>query len=569
MRLAGWVVLLTFCGCSNSGSNGSSNSQGPVDVAVKVSRATTWPLTPEQASSLTADNLSALATIGVTLRDRTLVFAEVPLVGYWIEVGGVRHMTDDNAVVMLHGSRDDVASVYEDFASTNVIGTFRIGDAVGKGSPAPVSLPVELPAPGAMNDDELKAMALHGLQAQGAAADEGCPERDLTHCAPGDNTMGCCVDYNNPAGTGKAYYRDVSLLCDAVGVANYIQSTCFAWTAASVCIDEKAFNRGPSCWEHHKWRNCQNLSLTDFSNTVTGKSVIKPGESTTIKVRNNLPANDTLLVVSTAIDDKGKLSNPTGGAALTGSGTEYVLQHYNDAAMQHVIETTITYTAPPKSALPPLCTTVDVNIGAAARTLVGVEALPTLQHEIAMLKIDCGSNQAPPLHLHWKQNANPMHPNRMMSLFDVTADVDLMPTNMDPVTVNYLPVGGTVTFSYVPYDPPMSDPCTYSATVAPVMLPEPPTEPAFLSISTKAPGLLFAVGNLITDVVTTRECPDGMGGTKTDMQTSTDVFGYMNLTGPTGLGEIGSLETLASMSLGGTEGDPSMGATVEWMLSAR
>lgn len=568
----GLALLLAPLGCSSNGGGGSRSSNdagvsntGPVDVMVKVSRATSWPLTPDQASSLTAENLSALATIGVTMKGTTLVFPEIPLVGYWIELGGMRQMTDDNAVVMLHGSRDDDVSVYEDFGSTNVIGTFKLGDAGGTVSPAPVALQVVLPAPGPMNDDELQTMAMHARRAQ---ADDSCPLRDVTHCAAGDNTMGCCVDYNNPAGTGEAYYRDHSTICDAISTANYIQSTCFAWTAATVCIDERAFNRGPGCWEHHKWRNCQNLSLTDFSNTITGKSTIKPGETTTLKIRNNLPANETLLTISTALDDKGKLSGPTGGAGLTGSGTQYVLQHYNDPAMQHVVETTITYTAPAKSALPPLCTTVDVNIAAAARTLVGIEALPTLQHDIASLKIDCGGSGAPALHLHWQQNANPMSPNPVMALFDVTAEVDLMPTSMDPATVNYVPSGGTVTFTYEPYDPPPLDPCTYSATAMPVTLPEPPGEPAFLSISTKAPGFLFAVGGLITDVMTTRECPDGMGGTTTDTQTDTEAFEYMNLSGPSGLGEVGSLEALATMSLGGTEGDASMGPTVEWTLTA-
>lgn len=571
MRLTLGIMLLVT-GCTRA---------APTSVSVKLAKLTTWPLSAEEADTLSDEQRAALAQRGIVFQGTTIVFPELPLVGYWVEVEGQRFMTDDNAVVALSAPADAIGSVYEDNGSTTVLTTFKIRDVAAQPSPARVEVQQVLPSPVAMNPDQMSKMAraasssLHQQSLPIPYPDGACIERDITGCAPRANTMGCCVDYDNPAGNGKAYFRAAAPECSLFAVANFVQSTCFNWTAVSVCADEKAFGRGPPCWEHHKYRNCQNLSLTDFrAAPAPGQSLLGPGQTVVLTIKNNLPSNDTVIGLTSTLEDKGTLSKPSGRAALKRSGELYVINHYDDITMKHVEDVEVTYTAPPRASLPPFCTYVDVRVDVIARTFealggaVGavVPTFPILRHETFVLSIDCGGDKPPELHLQWREMENLPHPNIDVAAFDTTSEIDLSPTKLDSATVTYEPTGGSVTFSYIPYDKSANDPCSYTASVSPVTLPPPP--PAALRIAARSPGVIFSAGGVQATIITMRECPDPNGGPSvTDVQTFTKDFQIMNVYGP---GATGSLEDLANGPLHGTIGGAgSGGPTVEWTLSRR
>jgi hypothetical protein len=570
MRVA-FAVVLVLAGCNN-----------PTHVSVKLAKLTTWPLTQAEADTLDEKQLAELAERGIALQGSTIAFPELPLVGYWVEVGGQRFMSDENAVVALSAPADAVASIFEDYGSTYVLGTFKIRDVAALPSPARVDVRQVLPPPGEMNPEMMLEMAsagtdLHGQSLPVPYPDGDCERRDITACAPDANEYPCCLDYDNAVGNGVAYKHKVSLVCDQFANANFLQSTCFAWTAMSVCADEAAFGRGPNCWAHHKYRNCQNLDITDFSATPAGTGMVRPGGTTTLKIRNNLPSNDSLVNLSSTLTDSGSMSNATRGAELKQlSKSLWVINHYEEAALRHVEETEVTYTAPPRSVLPAFCTTVDVRVDVVARTFdpirtiygITVPRFPVLRHKVFMLQIDCGAEKPPELHLHWKLNENPPMPNIGMTDFDTTAEIDLSPARVDNGSVNYEPSAGTVTFKYIPYIKPASDPCTYSATAGPLNIPLPP--PAFLTIaSKKGPGnVIFSVGGVETDVILQKECPSPTAGMPpvTTVTVFPKMFPYMQISG---LDALGSLEDLAEAPLKGILGGGAGGPSGEWTLSRR
>ena len=567
-------ILLVLAGCVDSA------SQKQIAASVKLVKVTTWPLSAAEAAVLDDAQRATLAQRGITMRDTTIVFPELPLVGYWVEVGGQRFMADADAVVALSAPSGAMATVYEDFESTTELATFKVGDVAVKPQPARVEVDQVLPSP---TDMDPVAVAIMGQSAPESHAqslpipypDGDCAIRDTTSCAPGVNTMGCCVDYDNPNGNGKAYFRDGDLECNAFSVANFFLSTCFNWTAASVCADEKAFGRGTSCWEHHKYRNCQNLSLVDFSATVSESTLIKPGDTLKIKIRNNLPSNDTVIALGTDLDDPGKISDPTGGAGLKGSGRLFIVNHYDDGAMKHVEETEVTYTAPAKSTLPPGCSSVDVTVAVVARTFdpvndvvgVTVPRFPVFRTESMVFTIDCG-NTPPNLHMKFTETQN-MHPNLSTSSFNTTAEFDLMPWMVMELEgqVGYKTAQGSITFTYIPFDnPSMTDPCTYSATAPTVMLPD-PTQGGGLTIAFSGDDKpLEGNGSARVEVTGTKSCPDMMGGmTTTVTGTFIQNFTFIVFGNP---GDVGSLETLAKGPLHGTVDVRGDGQDIiDWTLS--
>jgi hypothetical protein len=373
-------------------------STGPAQVSVKLVRVITWPLTAEDAQVLSMDERARLEEKGIELQDTTLVFPEIPLVGYWVDIGGERVLTDENGTVTVSGAPETAFSVHEDFESTSSIGSFMVRDVAAQPQPAVVKLSTVLPYPGDMNPDDLQMNSLP-FPYPDAACTKRAPSK-LAHCALGDNSGGCCLDYDNRFGNGEAYDDTGPPQCKVFRSLNFIDSVCFYWSALSVCIDEAAFHRGPSCWLHHKYRNCQNLSFTDFS-AVPSATVLRPGKSVTIKVRNNLPSNDTAVRITTRpAASPGTLANPTGDAQLKGSGTQYTILHYNDGRKRHGEETVLTYTAPPRSALSQACEEsgqIDVELTFQARTAEKVKPVagqqlpdrPKVITEVVRLQIIC------------------------------------------------------------------------------------------------------------------------------------------------------------------------------------
>ncbi len=141
-------------------------------------------------------------------------------------------------------------------------------------------------------------------------------------------TEGCCQDYNNPlrsgslSGDGVKYKSNQGDHCETQRILNWDNSTCYKWSSdifGFECWNEQAyrikggldviFGKGPSCWENHKYRNCQQMNpkgfsieIETFNGIVPDQEVIniaqKEGVFFMINITNTTPSNHTLLQIS-------------------------------------------------------------------------------------------------------------------------------------------------------------------------------------------------------------------------------------------------------------------------------
>jgi hypothetical protein len=349
-RIATFILLLSLpLGCKKD--SGPVTPVTPPTEQRYVGRlvsALTWPLSAGTLALLTPENRHNLESRGFQLDGQTLVFPQMPMPGYWVQIAGKRLMCD--TLGYFHLSASSVGGlqgqVFEQYDDTIPKATFTSANLVPEGqSPTSIKIADVLSDPADMNPSNMNTL-------EREKTGIGCPMHDA--CPPGNNVAGCCLDYDGRFGNHQPLIRNGNIpdSCKAQAYLNFISSTCFEWstTYRLVCRNERAYPpfTGPTCWENHKYRNCQNLSRTDFFVQTSGNSV-GCGGSLSIHVRNNLPANETLIRSSSG-DMKGSLSIvlPSGTiAAVTGG---YEVRHYIDADHTHYNDVFLTYHAP--SALP-------------------------------------------------------------------------------------------------------------------------------------------------------------------------------------------------------------------------
>ncbi len=292
-----------------------------------------------------------------------------PARGWWIVAGDPRNpdhvfSTDDQGLFTLRDIPQTVAiaRVYKDlddpYPMVNIplCRLFSAPEQVDDNTalvhrrihPAPCSMNTDAPMSCATGSSQRGLHAEHHdhLKAHGI----GQTQRGV-RCAPGDNSIACCLDYDGNVGAqdrpGNAYAHYVT----------YIGSTCWRYVDAGCCINEGgtiwervSSNFGSrqltSCHANHRSRNCQNIELTSRGLVLSADESVRAQrnpntnpESITVRCGERLPLfshNNTC-----ANSDKITLANPDCGT-LSPSG---ILLNVNTSG-SHIADRTYTFTAP-------------------------------------------------------------------------------------------------------------------------------------------------------------------------------------------------------------------------------
>jgi hypothetical protein len=371
------LSLLISEGCGSGGGapgvNASAIVVGDPDGAVSTAKLvyrTRMKMPDAFFASLSTADRNALTALGVQISGGTLVFPDRPVAGEWVELSGKRYMTaQDGSLVVGTSALAGTASVYRQLTDARATGTFPAAGAfVASGAPPVTVIQRTLSPVGPMNNEEdpdtrsraaeccTDASGAKVADAKARATRVGCTERDTAACA--GNAAPCCLDYDNPLGNHKAYFRSIGekeggvlpipTLCGLAAMYNFLNSTCYNWSFGLgglevACDNEKAFHpgddRSPSCYQNHRYRNCQHLETEGFSVDSQDGTTVRPGETVRIRIYNNTKANESGVVIRPDESNaKGKLS---------GDGLDNeVLRHYDDGQRRHYEERILTYTAP-------------------------------------------------------------------------------------------------------------------------------------------------------------------------------------------------------------------------------
>jgi len=298
-------------------------------------------------SQLTADDVARLASSGIRLTKNALVYPDVPVRGEWVELAGVRYMTDVNGNLTLPTAQPDepaMLGVYRQYSDETPFAQFATAGAfagVGKEPPAtPLVLQVSLPTD--MNPTDTQPIRRR-------PEDNLCPLRPSLLACDAD-AKPCCVDFNGPKGDMMAYAESLNapLQCAVRRWRNFEGSTCWFWSFAAelghACINERAFwqlPNFPNCWRNHKYRNCQHLDPTAFQVTPLNGLTVQAGGTLSFQILNNTKANETVARIDGEGGVAGRfMEGPDQG--LFGDS----LHHYDDAAEKHFNQRTLTFVAP-------------------------------------------------------------------------------------------------------------------------------------------------------------------------------------------------------------------------------
>ena len=319
-----------------------------------------WKLPVDVYASLQPSDKVAMRARGVTFDDeqRSLNLGTNALPGYWVVLGEQRTMSDTNGnftvdlppgvssgvVVARYRDRSNGAQV-----SFPVSRLTQVGD-----TPVPILVPFELS--GELNMDG---------SASGPAGAPGLASIGLAEVICGNpgvhvgNTRPCCLDYNGYIPTDCKGNRPLPEM-----LTHYVGSTCQQLVSEGLCAREwNALQLiyvpfppfvvpfaplvGPSCFENHKYRNCQNIDRT--LSLTPDVQEISSGGTVVLTIHNNTWANETILTVPA-----GQLH---GNQIASGTGIgPYEVRHWTDTPNRiHVTDTTVTFNdisrSPPGSTL--------------------------------------------------------------------------------------------------------------------------------------------------------------------------------------------------------------------------
>lgn len=342
--LSGLVAGIMGCGGSGSSSGGRAGR-----YVGKLTSVVAWKMADAEFAHLSPVTRATLQQQGMTLDEttKTIVSNELPLQGHWVRIGDRFCMTDKDGLFVVDGNVPDAgtARVFSETDAPTAEGEFPISSLVPEGqTPGSVRLTLDY-----------HASSVTKATSRAQAAPDGCPLKEACLPAhhPDGNDKACRLDYNGPDGDSLPRVRGLGGSDDCVSKSsdNYIDSTCFHWTFAAPgrpCLGEGPdVDEGMTCWKNHKYRNCQNMGEDDLN--LTPKIKVPLGGQVTFTLRNNTPANNTMLLWqeknvpgSLALDP----SAPSSEARLEKlSGAQFVY-HYNEARQEHYEDVKLVYTAP-------------------------------------------------------------------------------------------------------------------------------------------------------------------------------------------------------------------------------
>jgi formylglycine-generating enzyme required for sulfatase activity len=312
-----------------------------------------WTLPADVYTSLVSTNRAVLQGLGMTLNDNDSAL-ESPtnaLPGYWVAVGDQRAMSDSNGVFQIdlpYGITNGFVIQRRGDRTIPALAIFGVSQLVPPGQTGP---------PIVVRFERFGVLNMNGTyQSKGSGPDCTDP------CASCGNTKACCLDYNGLISDGCRYPDSWDSL--VAKLLRYFNSTCYRNVNAGLCAAE--FNAlrfievpvppyvvpyapmvGPTCFQNHKYRNCQNCVKTDLT-LAASALVVNCGETIQLTVHNNTWGNETeLLLGPSKVKNPGDLKGRSLVAAPA-PGT-FVLRHYDDWATPkpvHLEDQIVQYTAP-------------------------------------------------------------------------------------------------------------------------------------------------------------------------------------------------------------------------------
>jgi hypothetical protein len=274
--------------------SGGAKRIGKVEFTVE------WTFPPDVFTNLIQNFTDRIRSAGLIIDsvNHALMTTNHPLPGYWVSFGEQRVMTDTNGTftLSLDGRTTEgyIAANYS-ARSTAAEGVFKIGDLAVPGEEDSKRIVAQFKHDAGLDMDSRHIDPLRQSGRTTAAEEIGTTCRD---CRLLGNSEPCCLTHDGliPSdckigGDGEQYDPDV--------LRAYIGSTCYNLVESGLCAREFNSHRtslripGLSCWENHKYRNCQNISgLFNFSCQSTE---IPTGGTADFRVFNDTWANETTL----------------------------------------------------------------------------------------------------------------------------------------------------------------------------------------------------------------------------------------------------------------------------------
>jgi hypothetical protein len=337
-----WPLLCLFLlGCGQS--RRPISPPAPIEWAGRVEVETEWVLPVSVRDSLGPDQIQALVSRGFRLTDSSVVFPPVPAAGYYVELDHAREMIDSTGGFRVSASPQiHQGQIFRGLEDSVPLASFTLSDLAA----GPIAIRQRLHGLGPMEIGP----AVHSTLRSSLS---GCPTR--LECESGvlANDRACCRDYNGPSNLQSGVIDHLpidrsdptaSLACLAQAGLDFVGSECWAWTVAGVCDgNEVAWGGSRSCWDNHKYRNCQTLDPTAFV-VSTSTLTVAAGTGIDIQLRNNTPANETDILLSGQAG--GSVSQVTAGQLRSVSPNRYLVHHYDDAIQRHYSDLAVHYVAP-------------------------------------------------------------------------------------------------------------------------------------------------------------------------------------------------------------------------------
>jgi hypothetical protein len=364
---AGLIAILVGC----SGGGGSQNTGNPASVlalsrGVRVAIRFSQPAPAGYLARITPDVRQKREAEGVVFESNKVTYPAMPAVGYYLKVGDKFISGGPNGEYFIPKDLTVPADVpfYKQRTDANPIGTVQIASSLQPGSSTLktvyfTALGRALGGPSLMDGitrSQVTKKAATCCKATTRAIDDGCNRYDCD-VASNELETGCCLDYDTTKGRiregvdneeendGEQGTGD----CAQQRVAEFYDTECYRWAMgtgaySAECWNEQAFWQvigASSCWANHKYRFCQNMSMTDFT-VDAGTTTVLVGSSKQIDIRNNTPKYDT--EVSQSGDAEGTLQ--AGDGVELGFFSGATIKHYDDGTKKYIANRTLTYQAP-------------------------------------------------------------------------------------------------------------------------------------------------------------------------------------------------------------------------------
>jgi formylglycine-generating enzyme required for sulfatase activity len=336
----------------------------------------------------------------------TILMATNALPGYWVVMGDQKVMSDTNgnfSIDVPHGLSNGFVVPRNGDRSTLAVALFTMDQLRPIGGAAPPIF-VRFQRTGGLHMDGESVVGGSGPRLAGVQLADVLCGNPAAHVG---NSEACCLDYDGYLPSDCKGAEDA-----ATALPGYLGSTCYRLVNEGLCINEwnalrfpdgvptwPGRGRGPSCFDNHKYRNCQNVNMNpNAAFTMSASALtVRCGESLDLTIYNNSPANETELCLEPfSSRSVGTLS---GIRVISASSPQsFTLRHYEENVPRpfHVENDTIQYTAPSPEEMEPGVEEIAIRVRARAN---GVER--TLDIRVSCGNCDSARNITPIPNMVW------------------------------------------------------------------------------------------------------------------------------------------------------------------------